>query len=138
VDDSLGDDLDDLPASDRLHRLSDGERAEYDFRSAEEAFGEPGAELVAWWATRLAERALIHPDHFEDLAEQVVVEFATIPVSTMHYALGGRATWIEDWGDSLDDARNYLKDAIRDFAGQIKAERGYGGGHHPWDDPKHA
>lgn len=114
------------------------EYADYDFRSAVEVFGADGADLVAWWARALAERASIHPDHYQDAADQVIVEFATTPQRTLHYGFNGSETWIEDWGTSLDDARDYLAHSVRDFAGQIKAERGYGGGHHPWDDPSDA
>jgi hypothetical protein len=109
--------------------------ANYDFHSADAVFGAEGVALVAWWARALAERALIHPDHYGDLAREVVVEFATTPVPTMHFALGGRESWREEWGSTVDDAREYLVEALPDYAGQIKADRGYDGGHHPWDDP---
>jgi hypothetical protein len=126
---------DDASAVERLRRLAEGERAGYDFRSAEEVFGAPGADLVEWWAKALAERAEIHPDHYEDAAETVVVEFSTTPQSVMHYAFYGREAWIEDWNGSFDDVREQLAEVVRDFAGQVKADRGFGGGHHPWDDP---
>jgi hypothetical protein len=115
----------------------DDEYANYNFRSAEEVFGGDGAALVAWWARALAERALIHPDHFEDVAKQVVVEFATTPERTMTFSFYGQQSW-RDWDGSLEDARDQLASAVRDYAGQVKADRGYGGGHHAWDDPKGA
>jgi hypothetical protein len=108
--------------------------AEYDFRPADEVFGAEGAELVAWWAHALAERALIHPDHYQDAAAQVVIQFATTPEPTMAISFYGQQSW-RDWDGSLEDARDQLADSVRDFAGQVKADRGYGGGHHPWDDP---
>lgn len=115
----------------------DDEYADYNWRSAEEVFGRDGADLVAWWARAIAERALIHLDHFEDVAEQVAVEFATTPETLMTFSFYGGQSWC-DWDGSLDDARDQLQQAVPDYAGQIKADRGYGGGHHPWDDPKDA
>jgi hypothetical protein len=110
--------------------------ADYDFRPAQDVFGEPGGELLAWWAQALAERALIHPDHYRDAAENVLVEFATNPGSVMHYAFYGSEIWVEDWGDSLEDARAKLAESTRDFAEVVNADRnGVMEGHHPWDDP---
>src|SRR5438874_4583058 len=102
-----------LCAVEKMRRRIDAEYADYDFRSAKEVFGERGADLVAWWAEALAERALIHPDHYKDAAEQVIVEFATNPQSVMHYGFDGRETWIEDWGGSFDEAREELAGAVR-------------------------
>ena len=113
----------------------DQEFAEYNFRPADEVFGDEGIELVAWWAQALAERALIHPDHYSDLANRVLVEFATTPEPTMRVSFDGHRTWSYGWGATVDDARVYLVDLLPDYAGEIKAERGYSGGHHPWDDP---
>jgi hypothetical protein len=122
-------------AAEELRHRIDAEFAEYDFRSAEEVFGARGANLVAWWARALAERALIHPDHYKDAADTVIVEFSTTPQSMMHYGFYGRETWVEDWGSSFDDARQQLADSVRDFAGQVKAARNQSTDkHHPWDD----
>jgi hypothetical protein len=125
------------PMRERLLAGIDDDYADYDFRSAEEVFGGDGANLVAWWAQALAERALIHPDHYADAAKEVVVKFATTPERTMTYSFYGQQSW-RDWDGSLEDARDQLALAVPDYAGQVKADRGYGGGHHPWDDPKDA
>jgi hypothetical protein len=118
-----------------MRQRLDDEYAEYNFRSAQEVFGAEGIALVARWAQALAERALIHPDHYDDVSKDVLVEFATTPVPTMHFSFYGSESWQEEWGATIDDARECLAEALPDYAGQVKADRGRGGGHHPWDDP---
>jgi hypothetical protein len=132
MDDSVADGL---SAVEAMRRRIDAEYADYDFCSAEEVFGERGADLVAWWARALAERARIHLDHYADAADTVIVEFSTTPQRTMHYGFYGLETWIEDWSGSFDDARQQLADSVRDFAGQVKEARNRSPDkHHPWDD----
>ena len=109
----------------------------YQYSSASDVYGEQGAALIAWWSQELAEHALIHPDHYDDVARLVIVEFASEPEPVFHWGLRGYEEGFgHPWGGSIDDVRRTLDRATCDIAGQVKSERGRTyGGHHPWDDP---
>lgn len=105
----------------------------WQFRSAQEVFGDEGNELFEWFVNALVEQSGIASSHQRDVAQSATLRFAVEPAGELLIGFEG-ASYEPPWDGTLDDARRIVREVVPDLAAQVNADRGRLRGHHPWDD----
>ncbi len=103
------------------------------FHPPDIVLGDHGRDLFEQFVDALVDGTGVAPRNRQAVAESAILGFAVGPVPEMLVAFEG-ASYEARWDGTVDDARRIIGEIVPRLAGQVKADRGRLGGHHPWDD----
>jgi hypothetical protein len=81
----------------------------------------------------LVDEAGIASRHRHAVSQSASLQFAVGPVPEILIAFEGTSCEAS-WDGTIEGARRIIGDVLPGLVGQVKADRGRLGGHHPWDD----